>query len=135
MKNSCELFLSFDLRRYSSNKFHISYEIQHADDEDKINAAKDVPHLDFIFSDSYCTVAPDKSSAESLWHIKANTFFQATEKLLITKDVRLLLVSIKDTFRKKTDTITKECFYELSRYKICGTPFGAIPSHMKRILL
>ena len=101
----------------------------------KLMPPKDVPHLDFIFSDSYCAVVPDKSSTESLWLIKANASFQATEKLLITKEVRLILVSIKDTFRKKTDTITNECFYELSRCKICGTPFGAIPSHMKRILL
>ena len=53
----------------------------------------------------------------------------------MTKEVRLLLVSIKDTIRKKTDTITKECLYELPKYRICGTPFSAIQRHMKRTLL
>ena len=74
---SCALFSSYELRTSELKRISLHSE---AEDYVEVNETSEDYQQDFVLPDTYCAVAADKSSPETLWFIKVKTLHDASDE-------------------------------------------------------
>ena len=113
---SCSSFSSYEPQVCLLKKIQLRSEILPFEGH---NEEVDDGSEDFLLPDTYCAVAPDRSSPDSLWFIKVKDSFQASVQM--TDDygniIALGLNYIEGKFMDKVDTLAEGFLYKLSKKK------------------
>ena len=103
---SCSLFSSHKQRTQTLKNIFLRSEVEIEGQNSDIGDASD----DFLSADTFCAVAPDESSPETLWFIKVKDSFKSAVEMIDDP-------YIEGRFMEKVDVLAKGYLYKLSKKK------------------
>ena len=113
---SCSLFDSYELLTGELKKINLRSHVEPVVSEVEVDFQ--VKPSEFVLQGTYCALAADKSSTETIWFVKIKDAFEAKE---ITDDYFNTIVSgqqyIEGRFLGKTESAIKGNYYKLQKQK------------------
>ena len=113
---SCSLFSSYELQTQQLKKIHLRSEVEPVCGEitnDENDASE------FLLADTYCAVAADKSSSDTVWFIKVKDSNNASVQM--TDDYNNIIAAgmdyVEGNFLEKLHVVQKGTLYKLSKKK------------------
>ena len=102
---SCSLFSSHKLRTQTLKNIFLHSEVEIKGQNSDIGDASD----DFLLADTFCAVAPDESSPETLWFIKVKDSFESAVEMIDDYENVIApgLPYIEGRFMEKVDVLAK----------------------------
>lgn len=113
---SCPLFSSYELRTQVLKKIHLRAEVQPVGEMD---GSDDHDISEFLLADTYCAVATDEKSSDTVWFIKIKDSYRAQKQM--TDDYNNSIAPgmdyIEGKFMEKFHIVPKGTLYTLSKKK------------------
>lgn len=112
---SCSLFTEYQLLTYPLNKIYLRSDVVESNHEENDSNTSE----EFILPGSYCAVAPDSSSQDSLWFIKIVDTVETNVEITDDYGNRIApgLSCIEGRFLEKVEASAKGFLFKLSKKK------------------